>query len=146
MQITADTTLDWDLQTFRDHLGAAADIVVRLHAGLARVRVTPAASWAEIAARFDEALPREPQPMDAILRAVENDVFANSTLYLPPRFFGYVNGSGNQAAVLGEMLSAAVNQLCAKWHFSPAAAEIERRVLRWIAEFVGYSPEAGGVS
>src|SRR5438105_3193592 len=29
-------------------------------------------------------------------------------------------------------------------HFSPAASEVERRVIRWIAEFIGYPSEAGG--
>jgi glutamate/tyrosine decarboxylase-like PLP-dependent enzyme len=82
--------------------------------------------------------------MQGILRAVEHNIFANSTLCSNPRFFGYINGSGNQAAVVGELLAAAINQICAKWHFSPAAAEVERRVIRWIAEFIGYSPDAGG--
>src|SRR5260370_8394694 len=30
------------------------------------------------------------------------------------------------------------------WHFSPAASEVERRVIRWIAQFIGYPSEAGG--
>src|SRR5260370_16704924 len=30
------------------------------------------------------------------------------------------------------------------WHFSPAASEVERRVIRWIAQFIGCAPEAGG--
>ena len=61
-----------------------------------------------------------------------------------PRFFGYINGSGNQAAVLGELLAAAVNQICAKWQFSQAASEVERRVIQWLAQFIGYGPDAGG--
>jgi hypothetical protein len=80
--------------------------------------------------------------MEAILREVENNIFANSTLYLSPRFFGYINTGGNQAAILGELLASAVNQLCAKWHFSPAASEVERRVIQWITTFIGYP--AGG--
>jgi glutamate/tyrosine decarboxylase-like PLP-dependent enzyme len=98
----------------------------------------------EIASLFDEPYPQEPQLMEAILGEVEKNILANSTLYLTPRFFGYINGSGNHAAILAELLAAAVNQLCAKWHFSPAASEVERRVIRWIAEFIGYAPEAGG--
>src|SRR5262249_50700791 len=107
-------------------------------------RVTPAKSRMEIASLFDEPLPQEPQPMEAILQEVENNIFANSTLYLSPRFFGYINSGGNEAAVLGELLASAVNQVCAKWHFSPAASEVERRVIRWIAQFIGYAPEAAG--
>jgi len=41
-------------------------------------------------------------------------------------------------------LASALNLICAKWHFSPAASEVERRVIKWIAQFIGYAPEAGG--
>jgi glutamate/tyrosine decarboxylase-like PLP-dependent enzyme len=63
---------------------------------------------------------------------------------LEPSFFGYINGSGNQAAVLADLLASAINQICAKWHFSPAASEVEPRVIHWIAEFIGYPPDAEG--
>jgi aromatic-L-amino-acid decarboxylase len=138
------TSLDSDLETFRDDLLKASDLVVRLYGGLDWARVAPAKNRMEIASLFDDPLPQEPQPTEAILGDVENKIFANSTLYLTPRFFGYINGSGNHAAVLGELLASAVNQICALWHFSPAASEVERRVIRWIAQFIGYSPEAGG--
>jgi hypothetical protein len=138
------TSLDSDVTTFRDDLRHASDAVVRLHERLARTRVTPNKRRNEIASLFDEALPEESQPMAAILHDVEEHIFANSTLYSNPRFFGYINGSVNQAAVVGELLAAAVNQICAKWQFSQAASEVERRVIQWIAEFVGYGSDAGG--
>jgi aromatic-L-amino-acid/L-tryptophan decarboxylase len=142
--LSEGASLDSDLKTFRDDLQKASELVVRLYGRLDQARVTPAKSWMEIASLFDEPLPQEPQPMESILREVEHNIFANSTLYLSPRFFGYINGCGNQAAVVGELLASAVNQLCAKWHFSPAASEVERRVIRWIVQFIGYAPEAGG--
>ncbi len=143
-QLEEATSLDSDLATFRDDLRQASDVVVRLHEGLEGMRVTPAKSRSEIASLFDEPLPEDPQPMEAILRDVEEKIFANSTLYLTPRFFGYINASGNQAAVLGELLASAVNQICARWHFSPSAAEVECRVMQWMAQFIGYAPDAGG--
>jgi aromatic-L-amino-acid/L-tryptophan decarboxylase len=136
--------LDSDLEAFRDDLRKASELVVRLYGGLDRSRVTSAKSRMEIASLFDEPLPDEPQPMEAILHEVEKNIFANSTLSLNPRFFGYINGSGNHAAVLGELLASAVNQICSRRHFSPAASEVEREVIRWIAQFIGYAPEAGG--
>jgi aromatic-L-amino-acid decarboxylase len=143
-QIEAATSLDSDLTTYREELRRASDLVVRLHAGLYGARLTPVKGRSEIASLFDQPLPEDPQPMAAIVREVEENIFANSTLCLSPRFFGYINGSGNQAAVVADLLASAINQICAKWHFSPAASEVERRVVRWIAEFIGYSPDAGG--
>jgi aromatic-L-amino-acid decarboxylase len=143
---TLDETLSLDSTPtrFEEDLRQASDLVVHLHEVLDRARLTPSRSRAEIAALFEEPLPEDPQSMPDILQAVQHHIFANSTLCSNPRFFGYINGSGNQAAVVGELLAAAINQICAKWHFSPAAAEVERRVIRWIAEFIGYPPDAGG--
>ena len=121
-----ETSLDSDLETFRDDLQKASELVVRLYGGLDRARVTTAKSRIEIASLFDDPLPQEAQPIDAILREVEKNIFANSTLYLTPHFFGYINSGGNQASILGELLASAVNQICAMWHFSPAAWEVER--------------------
>jgi aromatic-L-amino-acid decarboxylase len=138
------TSLDSDVSTFRADLRQASDVVVRLHEQLEQTRVTPAKSRIEIASLFDEPLPEEPQPMAAVLRDVEERIFANSSLSSNPRFFGYINGSGNQAAVVAELLAAAVNQICARWQFAQAASEVERRVIQWVAQFVGYGSDAGG--
>jgi glutamate/tyrosine decarboxylase-like PLP-dependent enzyme len=142
--ILEESGLDSYVDSFRQELQQASELVVRLYEGLGQARLTPAKSREEIASLFEEPLPLEPQPMGTILQDVENNIFANSTLYLSPRYFGYINGGGNQAAIAGELLASAVNQICAKWHFSPAASEVERRVIQWIAQFIGYTPEAEG--
>jgi aromatic-L-amino-acid/L-tryptophan decarboxylase len=136
--------LDSDLVEFRESLRQASELVVKLHEALDRTRVTPCKSSVDITSLFDEPMPEQPQPMPDILRAVEEDIFANSTIYLTPRFFGYINSGGNQAAILGELLAAAINQICAKWQFSPAASAVEQRVLQWIAQFIGYPTQAQG--
>jgi len=137
-------SLDGDLETFRNDLTQASEVVVRLYERLDQTRITPAKTRAQIASLFDEPLPEEPQPMESILNEVESKIFANSTFYLSPRFFGYINSGGNHASILAELLASAVNQILALWHFSPAASEVERRVIRWIAEFIGYPSQAGG--
>jgi aromatic-L-amino-acid/L-tryptophan decarboxylase len=137
-------SLDGDLETFRNDLNRASEVAVRLYERLDQTRITPAKTRAQIASLFDEPLPEEPQPMESILNEVESKIFPNSTLYLSPRFFGYINSGGNQASILAELLASAVNQIPALWHFSPAASEVERRVIRWIAEFIGYRSEASG--
>ena len=137
-------SLDGDLETLRNDLTQASEVAVRLYERLDQTRITPAKTRGQIASLFDEPLPEEPQPIESILNEVESKIFANSTLYLSPRFFGYINSGGNQASILAELLASAVNQIPALWHFSPAASEVERRVIRWIAEFIGYPSQGGG--
>src|SRR5438445_7525479 len=131
--------LDGELETFRNDVQKAADLIVQLYGALDHARITPAKTRMEIASLFDEPFAEEPQPMGAILREVENKIFANSTLYLSPRFFGYINSGGNQASVLGEVLASAVNQIWAMWHFTSSPADEERRVIDRLAQFIGYA-------
>jgi len=56
----------------------------------------------------------------------------------------YITGGGNQAAVLAETIRAALNQNNLKWHSSPVSSEMEKLVIRWIAEFVGYPMDCAG--
>ena len=60
------------------------------------------------------------------------------------RFFGYVMGSGEPVAALGDLFASVINQNGTAWRSGPATAIIERTVVAWLAEAVG-CPEFGGV-
>src|SRR5207248_2421938 len=57
-----------------------------------------------------------------------------------PRFFAWIGGSGLEIGVLGDALMAShdVNVAVA----SGAATILERQTVRWVGEFVGFSPHA----
>ncbi len=60
-----------------------------------------------------------------------------------PRFMGWVNGGGTAAGLLAELLVAVFNPNCGGRDH--AAIEVERQVIAWAAEAVGFPEEAGGV-
>jgi aromatic-L-amino-acid decarboxylase len=53
------------------------------------------------------------------------------------RFFGYVQGSGEPIAALGDFLGSILNQNITASRSSPAGVTIERTVVRWLSEAVG---------
>jgi len=53
------------------------------------------------------------------------------------RFFGYVQGSGEPIAALGDFLGSILNQNITASRSSPAGVTIERPVVRWLSEAVG---------
>ena len=60
-----------------------------------------------------------------------------------PRFFGWVQGSGCPGGVLAEMVGSAMNvNAGGRDH---AAIYVERQVLSWCREMLGFPPEAGGL-
>jgi glutamate/tyrosine decarboxylase-like PLP-dependent enzyme len=60
-----------------------------------------------------------------------------------PRFMGWVNGGGTAAGLLAELLVAVFNPNCGGRDH--AAIEVERQVIAWAAEAVGFPKQAGGV-
>ncbi len=60
-----------------------------------------------------------------------------------PRFMGWVNGGGTAAGLLAELLVAVFNPNCGGRDH--AAIEVERQVIAWAAEAVGFPAQAGGV-
>jgi aromatic-L-amino-acid decarboxylase len=59
------------------------------------------------------------------------------------RFFGYVQGSGEPIAALGDLLGSILNQNITAWRSAPAGVTIERTVVRWLSEAVGCHGFAG---
>ena len=138
-------TLDLSPEKLNEHLHAAIDIAVRYNNGMDSEKLFKSNSVSEVKALFNEPLPQSGTDIPALLKRVEQDVFNHSTLNLSPRFFAYVMSGGNHAALIGDYLSTMLNQGAGKWHLGAAAAEMELCVIRWIAEFIGYPSDTGGV-
>ena len=74
------------------------------------------------------------------------DLLLNHSLFNGhPRFLGYITSSAAPIGVLGDLLAAAVNPNVGAWKLSPMASEIEAQTVRWIAEFIGYPSNCGGL-
>src|SRR5213594_1657407 len=61
-----------------------------------------------------------------------------------PRYFGLFNPSVTLASIVGDTLVAMYNPQLATWRTSPAANEIERHTLAWLAEKFGLPAHALG--
>lgn len=60
------------------------------------------------------------------------------------RYFGFVNGGVLPVALAANWLASAWGQNAALWVMSPAAAELERIALDWLAELFGLPRECAG--
>ena len=85
--------------------------------------------------------------MDAgpLLSQTAQLLFAHSLFNGHPRFFGYITAPPAPIGILGDFLASAVNPNVGAWTLSPAATEIESQTVRWIAAFIGYPDNCGGL-
>jgi aromatic-L-amino-acid/L-tryptophan decarboxylase len=126
------------------------DLVDRIAGFLGSIRirpVTPAESPLDVRAALaaHRPLPELGNDPGTILRDATRLLFEHSLLNGHPRFFGYVTSSGAPIGMLADFLASAVNANVGAWKLSPMATEIEAQVIRWIAQFIGYPEECGGL-
>ncbi|MFJ9774937.1 pyridoxal phosphate-dependent decarboxylase family protein [Kitasatospora sp. NPDC101157] len=129
-------------EDFRSAAHATADLVSDYLAELpARPVWQPMGDEAR-QALLDAPLPAEGRPLGELLAAVERDVLPHPMGNGHPRFFGWVNSAPAPAGVLAALAAAAMNPSSAGGDH--ADVHLERAVVRWIAELVGFPHPAGG--
>src|SRR5215469_2645936 len=139
--------LDMTAEQFRS-LGH--DLVDRIADFLASIRthpVTRAESPEEVRADISakRALPNEGQDPESLLRDTAALLFEHSLFNGHPRFYGYITSSAAPIGILADLLAGAVNANVGAWKLAPMATEIEAQVVRWLAEFIGYPTDCGGL-
>jgi aromatic-L-amino-acid decarboxylase len=105
--------------------------------GVERLPVRPKIEPGAIASQLPAEPPRAPEPMDRIFHDFESIVVPGMTHWQHPRFFGYFPANSSPPSVLAEMLTATLAAQCMNWETSPAATELEARVLAWLRQMIG---------
>lgn len=118
-------------------LDAARDLALDYVASVPESPVSRHASPGEMAPRFAEPLPVSGYAPEEALRDWYERARPGIVQTSGPRYFGFVNGGGTPAALAADWLASAIDQNAATWLMSPAAAQTEETVMRWILELFG---------
>ena len=93
--------------------------------------------------RLAEPVPRAGQPLEEVYETFKRDVLAYPTGNIHPRFWGWVMGNGTTTGMLADMLAAGMNPHLAG--YDQSAAVIERQVVDWMKDLMGFPAEASGL-
>jgi aromatic-L-amino-acid/L-tryptophan decarboxylase len=92
---------------------------------------------------FTDPVPMEPQGAQAAYEEFRRNILPYPTGNIHPRFWSWVSGTGSAGGMLAELLSAAMNSsLHGGDH---AAVYVERQVVSWLKQALGYPAEASGL-
>jgi glutamate/tyrosine decarboxylase-like PLP-dependent enzyme len=92
-----------------------------------------------LTSRYDFA---RAQPLEQVIADVEKMLRTWQVQVTHPRYFGLFNPSVTFASVIADTLVAMYNPQLANWRTSPAANEMERHTLGWLAAKFGLPEEA----
>lgn len=135
---------DLSSSEFRKLGGRAVELLTEYYASLGRRPIVSGAGPRALRKLFDEPLPRRGRAPRLVLERWRTKVLPHAGHLGSPRFFGYVHGSGLQIGALADALASGQAPNVADRRVSPAESEVERCVMRWIAEMIGYPTTSGG--
>jgi glutamate/tyrosine decarboxylase-like PLP-dependent enzyme len=142
---SASPELTLDPADWNEFRALAHQMVDDTIAHLSTLRDQPA--WREmpdaVRASLDEPLPMEGEGAEAAYRAFAENVRPYPNGNLHPRFWGWVQGTGTPLAMMADMLAAALNPHLAG--FDQAPALVEKQVIAWLAELMGFPVGSSGV-
>jgi aromatic-L-amino-acid/L-tryptophan decarboxylase len=126
-----------DSAEFRFWSKKAAEWGVEYRASLRERPVRAQTRPGEIAARIPPRPPDAAEPMAQVFADFEQIILPGVTHWQHPRFFAYFPANAAPASVVAEYLVAAMSAQCMLWQTSPAATELETRVVDWLRQAVG---------
>jgi aromatic-L-amino-acid/L-tryptophan decarboxylase len=89
--------------------------------------------------------PEAPELMENIFADFERIILPGITHWQHPRFFAYFPANAAPASVIAEQLISTMAAQCMLWQTSPAATELETRVLDWLRRALGLPDGFSGV-
>jgi aromatic-L-amino-acid/L-tryptophan decarboxylase len=99
----------------------------------------------EILAMLPEKPPDKPEEISSIFEDFEEIILPGITHWQSPSFFGYFPANSSYPSLLAEMLTATLGVQGMIWETSPAAAELEERMMDWLKQMTGLPSHFQGV-
>ncbi|WP_375458023.1 pyridoxal phosphate-dependent decarboxylase family protein [uncultured Enterovirga sp.] len=94
-------------------------------------------------------IPAEPpargEAMAEIFADLDRVIMPGITHWQHPRFFAYFPANASPPSVVAEYVTAAIAAQCMLWQTSPAATELETRMIDWLRQLIGLPEGFSGV-
>ncbi len=89
--------------------------------------------------------PDKPESIDHVFHDFQEIILPGITHWQSPNFFAYFPANSSYPSLLAEMLTATLGAQCMIWETSPAAAELEEKIMNWLKNMIGLPDNFHGV-
>jgi aromatic-L-amino-acid/L-tryptophan decarboxylase len=99
----------------------------------------------EIFNKIPDNPPEHSESFDQVMMDFDRILMPGITHWQNPNFFAYFPSNTSPSSILAEMLTSTLASQCMIWETSPAAAELEEKMMIWLRDMIGLPPEFEGV-
>lgn len=121
---------------FRKHAHKLVDWMADYMDTVEDLPVKPSITPKSIYNQLEGKAPEEGESMDTIFKDFEEKIIPGLTHWQHPNFHAYFPGNNSYPSILAEMLTATIGAQCMVWDTSPAAAELEEKVMEWLQKLI----------
>ena len=136
---------DMDPEAFRREAHRLADWIADYLSSSSQYPVLARVRPGAVRSGLPGQAPQTGESFETIFDDFERVILPAVTHWNHPGFFAYFAITGSGPGILGEFLSAALNQQAMLWRTSPAATELEEVTLRWLRQLIRLPDEFEGV-
>ncbi len=130
---------------FRIYAHEMADWMANYLQDVEQFAVKPHIEPGEILSQIPETAPEHGEQMADIFNDFKRVILPGMAHWQSPNWFAYFQANSSYASILAEMLTATLGAQCMSWETSPAATELEERVMQWLRDFTGLPESWNGV-
>ena len=131
-------SLDLSETELRELSSQVTQLVTEYFSEVTTLPVFPDTAAGKTSSAVGTSLPVDGEPLSQLIQDCRV-IFENSRHNGHPRFFGYVASPATPPGAFGDLLASALNVNLTSWRSGPAATEIERTVISWLASLIGYA-------
>lgn len=130
---SADTG-DLPLKEFQQHADALVHWISAYLESPERYPVLPRIAPGDLGRMLPAQMPESPEPLSAIIADLDRVIMPGVTHWNHPGFLAYFANTASVPGILGELVTAALNQVGILWRTSPALAELEQTTTAWLRD------------
>jgi aromatic-L-amino-acid/L-tryptophan decarboxylase len=132
-------------EEFRKHAHELVDWMAGYMDNIEKFPVKSHVKPGEIFNQIPDDPPVKPESFDALMKDFEEIIMPGISHWQSPNFFAYFPANTSPPSILAEMIISTISAQCMIWETSPAATELEEKMMIWLRDLIKLPKNFEGV-
>jgi aromatic-L-amino-acid decarboxylase len=130
---------------FRRHAHDLVDWMADYLENVENYPVKSSVTPGDIFKQIPDKPPVNSEPFSLLMKDLEEIIMPGITHWQNPNFYAYFPANTSPPSILAEMIISTLGAQCMIWETSPAAAELEEKMMVWLRDMIGLPSGFEGV-